>query len=307
MPSTSSAALSRDRSGPAAKPGFSRTDLALIAVALVWGGNFAVVKFGAQQFAPLAFSATRIGLATVLLLAAARVLREPMPSPAEVRALLGLGVIGNGIYQVLFVTAVSVTRSANVAIVMASTPAIMALVGRVRGTEMLTPRALLGVAVSMGGIALVVLGGAAGDAPGGSVAGDLLALCAVGCWVAYTMLLRPYTDRVAPVTLSALTMTGGAIPLALVAMPELSRVPWGAMSASAWTALLYSSVLAIAFGYLAWYRGIRVLGPTRTAMYSNLQPIVALAVGALLMHEPPTIWQVLGAAGTMAGLLLVRA
>ncbi len=307
MASSAPAVATAASGRPSARPGFTRTDLALLGVALVWGGNFAVVKFGAQLFAPLAFNATRIGLATLLLIIAARVRREPLPAPADLRALLGLGVIGNGFYQILFVLAVSVTRSANVAIVIAATPALMALVGRIRGTDVLHPRGLLGVGVSVAGIVLVVTGGAAGESPGGSFAGDMLALGAVGCWVAYSVLLKPYTERIAPVTLSAVTMVGGLVPLLLVALPELGRVPWGTMPPSAWAAVLYSGVLAIGLGYLAWYRGLRILGPTRTAMYSNLQPLVALGVGALLMHEPPTVWQLLGCAGTMAGLWLVRA
>ncbi|MDX2184870.1 MAG: DMT family transporter [Gemmatimonadaceae bacterium] len=291
---------------PPARPAFSRTDAALLGVALVWGGNFAVVKHGAEQFAPFAFNAVRVGLATVLLFAAAAVAREARVPAATWRRLLALGLLGNGLYQILFVLAISRTRSANVAIMLAATPALLALVGRIRGTDVLAMRGIVGIGVSIAGLALVITGGAAGAAPGGSLGGDVLALLAVLCWVAYSVLLRPLTEQVPPISLSAITMLGGAVPLALVAIPQLSRVPWPSLPASAWGAVFYAGVLAIAIGYLAWYRGLRVLGPTRTAMYSNLQPVVALVVGALLLHEAPTPWQFLGAAGTMLGLLLVR-
>lgn len=311
--STASPAVAADgpvppgtRAAQAPRPAFSSTDVALLVLACIWGGNFAVVKHGAEQFGPLAFNAVRVGLATVLLFAAARVRREPSPTAAQWRTLLLLGLLGNGVYQVLFVEAVAHTRSANVAIVISSTPAMLALVGRVRGTDVLSPRGVVGIGVSIAGLALVILGGAAGGAPGGSLLGDLLAFVAVWCWVGYTTMLRPYTETVAPVTLSAVTMLGGAVPLLLVGIPELTRVTWGALPTSAWGAVGYAGVLAIAIGYLAWYRGLRLLGPTRTAMYSNLQPVVALAVGALLLHEAPTAWQLLGAAGTMLGLVLVR-
>lgn len=294
------------RPAHAPRPAFTATDAALLGVAIVWGGNFAVVKHGTEHFAPLAFNAVRLALAVVLLFAAVRVLREPAATRAQWRALLGLGLLGNGLYQVLFIQAIAHTRSANVAIMLAANPALMALVGRVRGTEVLRPRAVAGIAVSVGGVALVILGGAAGGAPGGSLAGDLMALGAVGCWVSYSLLLRPYTETVAPVTLSAITLLGGAAPFALLALPQLSRVAWPALPASAWGAVAYAGILAMALGYLAWYRGLRLIGPTRTAMYGNLQPAVALAVGALLLHEAPTAWQVCGAAGTMLGLVLVR-
>lgn len=306
MSSASPAAVADGRPAPVARPAFSSTDVALLLLACIWGGNFAVVKHGAEQFGPFAFNAVRVGLATVLLLAAAKIRREPGITAPQWRALLGLGLLGNGLYQILFVQAVSHTRSANVAIVISSTPAMLALVGRIRGTDVLTPKGIAGVVVSMAGMGLVILGGAAGGAPGGSLFGDVLAFVAVWCWVAYTTMLRPYTEQVPPITLSAVTMLGGAVPLLLVGIPQLGRVPWPALPASAWAAVGYAGVLAIAIGYLAWYRGLRILGPTRTAMYSNLQPIVALLVGAVLLHEAPTAWQVLGAAGTMLGLLLVR-
>lgn len=306
MSSVSPAVVAEVRPAPAARPAFSSTDAALLAVACIWGGNFAIVKHGAEQFGPLAFNAVRVTLAMVLLFAATRALREPRPTTSQWRALLALGLLGNGLYQILFVEAISLTRSANVAIVISSTPAMLALVGRIRGTDVLSPKGVVGIGVSMAGIALVILGGAAGGAPGGSLLGDLLAFVAVWCWVGYTTMLKPYTETVAPVTLSAVTMLGGAVPLVLVGIPQLMRVQWAAIPASGWGAVLYAGVLAIALGYLAWYRGLRLLGPTRTAMYSNLQPVVALAVGALLLHEAPTAWQLLGAAATMLGLVLVR-
>jgi drug/metabolite transporter (DMT)-like permease len=306
MSSASPAAVADGRPASAARPAFSSTDVALLLLACVWGGNFAVVKHGAEQFGPFAFNAVRVGLATVLLLAAVQVRREPAISGAQWRALLALGLLGNGLYQILFVQAIAHTRSANVAIVISSTPAMLALVGRVRGTDVLSSKAIAGVVVSIAGIGLVMLGGTAGGAPGGSLTGDLLAFLAVWCWVAYTTMLRTYTEHVPPVTLSAVTMLGGAVPLLLVGVPELRRVPWSSLPTSAWGAVGYAGVLAIAIGYLVWYRGLRVLGPTRTAMYSNLQPIVALLVGALLLHETPTAWQMLGAMGTMLGLVLVR-
>jgi drug/metabolite transporter (DMT)-like permease len=58
--------------------------------------------------------------------------------------------------------------------------------------------------------------------------------------------------------------------------------------------------------YLIWYRGVRVLGPTRTAMFGNLQPLFALVVAWLALGEALTLWQGVGAASIMSGLLLTR-
>jgi drug/metabolite transporter (DMT)-like permease len=58
--------------------------------------------------------------------------------------------------------------------------------------------------------------------------------------------------------------------------------------------------------YLFWYRGVRILGPTRTAMFSNLQPIVALVVAYFVLAESPSAPQLGGAVAIMSGLLLSR-
>jgi drug/metabolite transporter (DMT)-like permease len=78
------------------------------------------------------------------------------------------------------------------------------------------------------------------------------------------------------------------------------------VSISGWFAVVYSALLAMVVGYLLFYHGVRVLGPTKTSMYGNLQPIVAIAVAWVMLHETPTSWQLLGAGFIMAGLLVSR-
>jgi drug/metabolite transporter (DMT)-like permease len=121
------------------------------------------------------------------------------------------------------------------------------------------------------------------------------------------VLLKRYTERVPGIPLSAVTMVGGAVPLVLLAAPQLVATPWPALPLGAWGAVAYSGLLALAVAYLFWYRGVRVIGPTRSGMYSNLQPVVALIVAWLALGEAPTGLQVAGAFAIMAGIFLTRA
>jgi drug/metabolite transporter (DMT)-like permease len=68
----------------------------------------------------------------------------------------------------------------------------------------------------------------------------------------------------------------------------------------------YSGFGALVIAYLFYYRGVRVLGPTRTAMFSNLQPLIALTVAYLTLGETPSVWQLAGAGSIMTGLLVSR-
>ena len=58
--------------------------------------------------------------------------------------------------------------------------------------------------------------------------------------------------------------------------------------------------------YLIWYRGVEQIGPTRTAMFGNLQPIVAVLVAWFMLGEVPTLFQGAGAATVIGGLYLAR-
>ena len=286
-----------------ARPG--ATDLLLVGMALIWGVNFSVVKFGTGVVSPLAFNGARMLLASVALCALA-LLRAPRAGRRDAAMLLLLGVLGNGVYQYLFVQGVALTRAGNAALVLAATPAVVALLGRVRGVERIGPRAAAGIALSIAGIGLIVFGTAQGHVGDSSLRGDLLVLGACVAWALYTVLLTPYAARVDGIVLSAITMVGGTVPLVLVAAPALAAAPWAGLAWQGWAAIAYSGLGALVLAYLFWYRGVRTLGPTRTAMYANLQPLIALVVAWLTLGETPTIFQGTGAALILGGLLLTR-
>ncbi|HEX5437902.1 MAG TPA: DMT family transporter [Gemmatimonadaceae bacterium] len=296
-------AASRGTTGPAA----SLTDGLLLLTTLIWGANYAVVKYGASVVRPLAYNSARVAVAAVVLVAlAAGSRRVKRFARRDLLALLALGVLGNGLYQFLFVEGIARTRAGDAALVVASTPALVALLGRVLGVERVGARAAGGIILSIAGVGCVVFG--ASVAPGGqsTVVGNLIILVGAACWALYTVLLKPYANRLDALGVNAITMTGGAIPLLLIAVPALAATPWRHLGAGAVGAIAYGSIGSLVIAYLFWYRGIRVLGPTRTATYSNLQPLVAILVAWLFLREVPTPWQWGGAVAIIAGVIMTR-
>jgi len=290
----------------ASRPGVWLTDATLIAMAVIWGVNFSVVKFGTSLVDPLAYNGVRVTLAAVLLSTIVLLGSAALPSRKTMLALLGLGVLGNGIYQFFFVEGLALAKASDAALVIAASPAFIAIIGRVRGVERVSKRGALGIALSILGIGLVALSTAETADSHATLIGDLLVLVGSLAWAVYTVLLKPYTERVPGMQLSALTMLGGALSLLVISAPAIVHAPWTTMPALGWGALVYSGVFALVIAYYFWYRGVRVIGPTRTAMYSNLQPVVGVLMAWLLLHETPTVWQLVGAASIMGGLLLTR-
>lgn len=282
------------------------TDALLLLMATIWGVNFSVVKYGLRFMEPLAFNAVRVVLAGVTLLVIARVRGLPLPPRRQLWSLLALGVLGHGVYQALFVEGVAHTRAGNASLVMAATPALIAILGRLLGVERLHARGYLGIALSIIGIAAVMGGSASAEERDASLLGDALILASSASWATYTVLLKPHTHHVDGVQVSALTLIGGAVPLVVFSLPSIVRTDWTALPIGAWGSITYGAFLALVVAYLIWYRGIRLIGPTRTSMFSNLQPIIAVLVAWMALGETPTPAQGVGAAAVMAGLLLTR-
>jgi drug/metabolite transporter (DMT)-like permease len=292
--------------GSAAQHSFGLTDVLLFAMAVIWGINFVVVKYATHVFNPVAFTGLRVGTAA-LFLGTVAMARGGVSLPrADVIRLLLLGMLGNGLYQLFFVHGVARTRAGNAALIIGAAPAFIALIARARGMERVKRLTLVGIALSVLGVGLVIIGSASSTHGEATLLGSVLVFFGVLCWSSYTIGLQPYTTRVDVIQLSAITSVGGAIPLILASTPALIATDWSRVGVGGWLALIYSSVLSMGVAYFFWYRGLRVLGPTRTAVYANLQPIVALLVAWAFLGEIPTIFQGVGAATIVAGVFLTR-
>ena len=287
-------------------PGASLTDLLLLVTSILWGVNYSVVKYGTGVMDPLAYNGARVALAALVFGWIAWRRAGPPVSRRDMWMLLALGVLGNGIYQLLFAVGVAHTRAGSAAIVLASAPVFIALLGRFLGIERVGLRGYGGVLLSIAGIALVIMGGAARQTGDATLYGNVIVLVGAFCWALFTVLLEPFTHRVSLVDISAFTLVGGAIPLLIVSAPAMLATRWTSVSPLTWAAITYSGIGSLVIAYLFWYRGVRVIGPTRTAIYSNLQPVIALLVSWKLLAEVPTAWQGVGAATIIAGVILTR-
>ncbi|MFP5355723.1 MAG: DMT family transporter [Gemmatimonadota bacterium] len=275
-------------------------------MATIWGINFSVLKYGTQFVAPLAFNGARIPLAAAAQLGIAAAMRLERVPRREKWQLIFLGMLGNGVYQVLFILGVVRSRVATAALIIAATPAFIAILGRLLGTERLTRRQWTGIALQIAGCSSVVLGSTRGGAGADSALGVILLLGAGLSWAVYSVALRRVAAQVHTLQLGGYTMLGGAMVTVLVALPAMMATSWLTLPAGAYGAILYRALSAMVFAYLFWYRGLRILGPTRTAVYSNLQPLIAALVAYLVFREAPTLPQYAGGALVVSGLLLTR-
>jgi len=283
-------------------------DLAIVLLVLIWGSNFSVVKAALGQFEPLAFNAVRFVLASVLLggfvvVTGLRLRFERRDVPR----LVGLGLLGNLGYQVLFIYGIDGTLAGNAALMLSAVPLIVAVMSVALKHETIGRAGWAGVILSISGIALIVWGSSRGLNFGiDTVRGDLTMLAAAVAWSAYTVLSSPYVRKYGALPVTASTMWVGTIGLVGASVPVLRSQDWASISALAWGGLVYSGAFSIALAYVLWYYGVRHLGSSRTAVYSNTVPIVALFVAWLTLREVPSWVQIVGATMILGGIGLAR-
>jgi drug/metabolite transporter (DMT)-like permease len=301
---------------------FRRIDSLLLLMAVIWGTNYAIIKHAFREIDPQAFNAIRMIVAsTVFVVIILAVRSRPAgrraqgsfgsifytPSPMSGRDWLGLaalGLVGQCLYQYLFVGGLAATSVSNAALILAFTPVLIAMVSAAIGEERVTAMHWLGALLSLGGIYLVV--GRGMSVSGSSLRGDLTMFAAVCCWAIYTMGSRPLMIRHSPVAVSGLSMAiGTAFYLPAVAS-HIRAVKWGAVSTGTWVAAVYSALFALCVSYTIWYAAVREIGSARTAAYSNVVPVVAMATAVTFLGEPLNLRKVAGTAAVLVGVALTR-
>jgi drug/metabolite transporter (DMT)-like permease len=298
----------------------SRIDALLVLMVLIWGANFSVIKRAFLEIPPQPFNALRLVIAALVFMAAiAWARRRARDASARVSSVVHtatdvtrrdwldiavLGLIGHFLYQICFVGGVAITSVSNAALIIGATPVVVALASALLGRERLGPLHWVGAALSVTGIYFVVGFGAAFG--GATIRGDLLVVGSIFCWATYTLGAGRLMSRHSPLYITGMTMVVGAIPYVAVALPQMLEVDWRQVSLGGWAALVFSALLALNVAYLIWYVAVRQLGPSRTAIYSNVVPIVAIAVAAVWLKEPLTRSKLAGAAAVLTGVFLTR-
>lgn len=285
---------------------FGWTEASLVAMICIWGMNFAVAKRALATFDPLAFNAVRYVLASgFVYIVLRRQGRLEMPARADWARILVLGVFGNAIYQLTFIVGLDLSTAGSSSLMLAVMPVFVLALDLWSGVRH-GARAWVGAVGSIVGVALV--SGSALRLDGSdALLGNLLMILAAAFWALYTQGSQPLIRRYGAIRATAWTLWSGATCIFLIGVPSLFRQDWGAVDAVSWGGLVYSAFLSIGLAYLLWYRSVGKLGSSRTAIYLNLVPVVALTAGVLWLGEPLTALSLLGAVLVIGGVMLVRA
>ena len=294
---------------------FSRIDALLLVMTLIWGTNYSIVKHAFRELDPQAFNAARMTIASAVFFCLLVGVRRSgtrasiLFTPATITRrdwlwLFGLGIVGHFLYQYFFIGGLARTSVANSSLMLAATPVLVALVNAVLGQERIGLLHWAGAALSMAGIYAVVGPGA--RLGGEHLTGDLMMVAAVSCWALYTIAARRLMERHSPVGVTGISMIIGSLLYVLLVAGQVRATDWTSVGIATWLALAYSALFALCVAYTIWYAAVKEIGSARTAVYSNLVPLVAMATAIVLLGEPIVLAKLVGAAAVLIGVALTR-
>ena len=282
-------------------------DALLLSTVLIWGFNYAIVKMTFRYFHPIAFNAVRFTVSSAAMFLVLKMRGEGLRIAShDIRSILWLGFIANAFYQFLFVLGLARTGAGNGALIMALSPVFAFLIGVATGREHFSRGVLIGIIMSLAGVAAIVAFGSEGISFAGSWRGDLLMMAASICWGWQSAESTRLLGKYGPIRLTVATMIAGTAMMVPMSLPWIIAQPWPSIAPIAWLGLGYSALLSIAYGYFVWAHALNTIGVARTSVFNNLTPIVALLAGWLLLGENPVASQIAGVVLVLVGVFIVR-
>lgn len=267
---------------------------------LVWGTTFIVSKSLMRSLTPVQLMWLRFVIAYLSLWA---LHPKRHLNLREEPAFLLLSLFGNTLYFLAENSALGLTQTSNVSILVATAPLITALMLRFTHGEKLTRRQRLGFAVTFIGVVFVVLNGV--FVLRLHPRGDLLALAAAGCWAVYTILIRRVTEKYNSFLITRKVMFYGIVTSTPLLIFTKSALPVKELlNIGSAAGLLYLGVIGSAICYVMWNTSISRLGALKASIYINAIPLVTLLFGAIFLNETVTAAGIFGMLLVIGGLLL---
>ena len=237
---------------------------------------------------------------------------DELPLAPHTRWLLFLeSFLGNFLFSICMLFGVSMTSAVSAGVIMASIPAVVALLSWLFLRERIGSRTWAAVACATLGIVLLAFAEAppSGGAPAsgqrtGSWVGNLLVLGAVLCEAAYAVIGKKLTGALGPKRITAIINLWGFALVTPFGLYQMLDFNFGAVSAGSWSLLLFYSLAASIWTVWLWMTGLKAVPASQAGVFTVMLPVSAALVGVFALGERLTGVQLLAFAVALAGVLL---
>ena len=260
--------------------------IAYLVVCVFWGSTYLAIKIGVTELPPFLFAGLRFAVAGVLLLIIARALGDPLPKRSDWRTLVIVGLlllaggnafvvwseqyIGSGIASIFVVTVAMWT-----ALFDAIIPG---------GSSDLNWRVVAGLLLGFLGTLLLV-GATPAEILAADKRGPIALTMASASWSLGTVYAKRHPTEASPYMGAAIQMIVGGAAVALIGTVLGEWAAWQ-LSPRGIGAIAYLVIFGSILGYSAYSYALRHASATIVGTYAYVNPVIAVLLGWLLLHEP---------------------
>ena len=280
--------------------------LVWLVLCLIWGSTWLFIKIGLNDLPPLSFAGIRFVIAVLILFTIIWARRVSLPtSSADWGLLIVTGVLSFSLNYGLIFWGEQYVSSGLAALLQATIPVFGLVIAHFYlPQERMTPGRIAGVVLGVCGVGVVFsnqLSVAGGRAFAGSVAMVLSSF-----FVAYSnVLIKARATKLDPAIIAAAQMFFGLIPLLLIGIPLEGNPFYFRWTAMAVISLFYLALVGSVVAFLLYYWLMRNMDVTKTMLIALVTPVVAVALGMIVLDEQLSWRTVVGGLMIMAGIGLI--
>jgi drug/metabolite transporter (DMT)-like permease len=223
--------------------------------------------------------------------------------------------LGNFLFSIAMLFGVSMTSAVSAGVIMATIPAVVAVMSWIFLRERIGLRVWAAVACGAIGIGLLALskGEQSVHIPQGvesdfthdkALLGNVLVFVAVLCEAAYAVIGKRLTGALTPKRITALINLWGFLLMTPMGLYAAWHFEFAAVSTTAWLLLLFYAMAASVWTVWLWMTGLKGVPAARAGVFTVMLPISAAVVGVLVLGESLSSMQALAFAIALLGVLL---
>lgn len=278
--------------------------LILTAVMLTWGFNLPSVKYLVSFVEPVTLTAFRIllaGISVFVILAFVKLLRWPKKNEWKY---IFLGSLLNVVGHHYFLSSgLSITSGSNAGLILGTGPMLTAVLVSLIMRSYPSKLQWIGVFIGLAGVASTVLVGS-GGATGMNI-GDVFVFVSIFVQVLSYIVISKAAGSMDPRLLTAYMFIIGSIVLFLISLVQepgeiraFLEVP-----PTFWLAFLFSAIIGTAVGHMLYNYSIGQAGPTKAAIFMNLNTFFSLVGASVILGEAITGRHMFGLVLIVIGVL----
>jgi drug/metabolite transporter (DMT)-like permease len=221
---------------------------------------------------------------------------ETIPRGSILIRLLGMGAIGYVGQAFSYFTALKYASAGLVALLLYLYPTFVALLSVIVLRERITQGKMWALGIALVGTAFIA------GPEGGQILGILLAISAALIYSVYIIIGSQVMKQVSAVQSSTVIFASAGVTFGLLMVTNGPHLPG---SNSGWIIIALLVLIATIVPVLTFLAALERIGPTNTAMFSTLEPVVTVLLAALLLNERLKPLTLLGGALILSSVLIL--